>query len=61
MSEMKKIIPIFLAIAFLSITGCKGFLTEEPVLAQSDVLTLSTFKGVNNAAAGASAPLSSNT
>ena len=58
---MKKIIPIFLAIAFLSITGCKGFLTEEPVLAQSDVLTLSTFKGVNNAAAGAYAPLSSTT
>lgn len=56
---MKKIITILFAIAALCVTGCKGFLTEEPVLSQSNELTLSTFEGVNNSAAGAYSLLAS--
>ena len=56
---MKKyIITTIAAIAVLSSCG-KDFLTEEPNLEQSDVLTLSTFDGLDKATAGAYAPLAS--
>ena len=47
-----------IAAAFIA-TGCKDFLTEEPELSQSDKLTLSTYKGLDNSTAGAYAPLAS--
>jgi len=52
---------IFIAIAFVAVlSGCKkGFLTEEPKLAQSDVLTLSTFNGLDKSVAGAYGPFAS--
>ncbi len=40
-------------------TGCEDFLTEEPIFSQSDKLTLSTYKGLNQVTAGAYAPLAS--
>ncbi len=40
-------------------TGCEDFLTEEPIFSQSDKLTLSTYKGLNQITAGAYAPLAS--
>lgn len=40
-------------------TGCNDFLTKEPVLTQSTELTLATFDGLDNAIAGAYAPLAS--
>ncbi len=40
-------------------TGCKDFLTEDPILSQSDKLTLSTYKGLDQVTAGAYAPLAS--
>lgn len=56
---MKKyIFTILAAVAVLSSCG-KDFLTEEPHLAQSDILTLSTFEGLDNSTAGAYAPLAS--
>ena len=49
---MKK---IFLGLATLamvgSFTSCKDFLTEEPVLSQSNELTLSSYTGLNSAGA----------
>ncbi len=42
-----------------ALTGCKDFLTEEPIFSQSDKLTLSTYKGLNQVTAGAYAPLAS--
>jgi SusD family. len=57
---MKKIITIaFAAVAILSSCG-KDFLVEEPVLSQSDVLTLSTFEGRDKAVAAAYGPLAAN-
>lgn len=54
---------IYITIAFASLVffaGCgKDFLTEAPPLSQSDVLTLSSFEGLDKATAGAYAPLSS--
>lgn len=40
-------------------TGCEDFLTEEPIFSQSDKLTLSTYKGLNQVTAGAYGPLAS--
>ncbi len=47
---MKKSI-ILLAAAMLSFSSCSDFLTEEPVMTQSNELTLSTFTGLDNATA----------
>ncbi len=43
----------------VALTGCKDFLTEEPIFSQSDKLTLSTYKGLDQVTAGAYAPLAS--
>lgn len=56
---MKKYI-FSLMIAVAAATGCKDFLTEAPVLSQSDELTMSDFKGLDKATAGAYAPLAAN-
>ena len=56
---MKKIFTIALAAVALLSSCSKDFLTKEPALAQSDVLTLSTFEGIDKAVAGAYAPLAS--
>ena len=50
---MKKIFTIALAAVALLSSCSKDFLTKEPALAQSDVLTLSTFEGIDKAVAGA--------
>ena len=55
---MKKYIFTILAVAAV-FSSCKDFLVEEPNLAQSTELTLSTFEGLDNATAGAYAPLAS--
>ena len=49
---MKKYIIIALAAAAVFTSCGKDFLTEAPKLAQSDVLTLSTFDGLNLSTAG---------
>ena len=46
-------------VALGAFTGCKDYLTEEPIMSQSDKLTLSTYKGLDQATAGAYAPLAS--
>ena len=56
---MKKYIIFIAAFAAVTATGCKDFLVEEPVLSQSNELTLSTYEGLNQATAGAYAPLAS--
>jgi len=56
---MKKYIFTLLAVAAVFSSCGKDFLTEEPNLAQSTELTLSTFDGLNNSTAGAYAPLAS--
>lgn len=56
---MKKYIIIALAAAAVFTSCGKDFLTEAPKLAQSDVLTLSTFDGLNLSTAGAYAPMAS--
>ena len=57
---MKKYI-IIVALAALALSGCsKDFLEEAPKQSQSDVLTLSTFEGLDAATAGAYGPLASN-
>lgn len=62
MAIMKKYILIAsAALALGSMTACKDFLTEEPILSQSNELTLSSFSGVNKAVAGAYSPLVSST
>lgn len=50
---MKKI--IYIAIIFLTagFVSCSDYLNEEPVMSQSDVLTLSDYEGLNNATVGA--------
>lgn len=56
---MKKIFFAIIA-AVLVLSSCgKDFLERAPKLAQSDVLTLSTYDGLNLSTAGAYAPLSS--
>lgn len=55
---MKKYITIPL-IALATLTGCKDFLVEEPVLSQSNELTLSTLDGLDKSTAGAYSPLAS--
>lgn len=55
---MKKYISISL-IALLTLTGCEGFLTEDPILSQSNELTLGTLNGLDKATAGVYAPLAS--
>ena len=51
---------IIAAVAALSLVSCgKDFLEEAPKMAQSDVLTLSTFDGLDMAVAGAYSPLAS--
>lgn len=54
---MKKYIIIAFAAALTLVSCGKDFLEEAPKLAQSDVLTLSTFEGLDMATAGAYAPL----
>lgn len=55
---MKKYIVIaFTALA--AFTGCKDFLVEEPILSQSNELTLGSYNGLDKAVAGAYAPLAS--
>lgn len=53
---MKKYI-IAISAALVALTGCKDFLTEAPVLSQSDELTLSSYEGLDQATAGAYSPL----
>lgn len=40
-------------------TGCQDFLTEEPILSQSNELTFASYEGLDKAVAGAYAPLAS--
>lgn len=56
--SMKKYILIPL-VAVAAFTGCKDFLVEEPILSQSNELTLSTFDGLDKAVSGAYSPLAS--
>jgi hypothetical protein len=59
---MKKIrLYLNLVVASLLLTSCENFLTEDPIMSQSSVLTLSTYKGLNDATFGAYAPLVSTT
>lgn len=55
---MKRYILIAM-LALGTLTGCNDFLTEAPIMSQSDKLTLSTYKGLDQATAGAYAPLAS--
>ena len=56
---MKKIYFAIIA-AVLVLSGCgKDFLEKAPKMSQSDILTLSTFEGLDLSTAGAYAPLSS--
>lgn len=53
---MKKYIVItFVALA--TFCGCQDFLVEDPILSQSNELTLSSYEGLNQATAGAYSPL----
>lgn len=56
---MKKILSILTLFIILVFSGCEDFLDEAPILSQSSELTLSTYNGLNNAVAGAYAPLAS--
>ena len=57
---MKKTIFALIA-AVLVLSGCgKDFLERAPKMSQSDVLTLSTFEGLDLSTAGAYAPMASN-
>ena len=40
------------AVMAVSLTACEGFLTKEPVLSQSDQLTLSTYEGLDKVVGG---------
>ena len=55
---MKKYIVIAFA-SLATLAGCQDFLVEEPILSQSNELTLSTYDGLNKSVAGAYAPLAS--
>ncbi len=62
MKIMKKYISVISAVLALGcLSGCSDFLTEEPILSQSNELTLSTLNGINKAVAGAYSPLASTT
>ena len=50
---MKNILIYGLSVLALSTTSCSGFLTEEPVVKQSNEITLSTYAGLSKAALGA--------
>lgn len=50
---MKKILIYGLSIMGLALTACNGFLTEEPVVKQSNDLTLSNYAGLSKATLGA--------
>lgn len=52
-----KRITLYIFLISLILGGCSDFLTEEPKLSQSDVLTLSTFKGLDKSTFGAYSPL----
>lgn len=54
---MKKILIYSLAVTVMLLTSCQDFLVEEPPMQQSSNLTLSTYKGLDNATLGAYAPL----
>jgi len=54
---MKKILIYSFAATILLLTGCSGFLTEEPLMQQSSELSLADYDGVKNATFGAYAPL----
>ena len=56
---MKKILKYSLAATILLLTGCQGFLTEEPIMQQSSELSLSEYDGIKNATFGAYALLAS--
>ena len=56
---MKKYIFFTILAAAAVFSSCKDFLVEEPNLAQSTELTLSTFEGLDKATAGAYAPMAS--
>jgi hypothetical protein len=58
---MKKIFAILTLVLTIGFAGCEDFLVEEPLLTQSSELTMSTYGGLNNAIAGAYAPLVSST
>jgi hypothetical protein len=53
---MKKIL-LIAVIAALSGVGCADFLTEDPILSQSNQLTLSDYEGLTKSVHGAYAPL----
>lgn len=55
---MKKYIVITL-MTLAAFTGCQDFLVEEPILSQSNELTLGSYEGLDKAVAGAYAPLAS--
>ena len=55
---MKKYIVIALT-TLAAFTGCKDFLVEEPILSQSNEMTLGTYNGLDKAVIGAYAPLAS--
>lgn len=62
MTNMNKYIAIAsAALALCCANSCQDFLTEAPILAQSNELTLSTLSGINKAVAGAYSPLASST
>ena len=56
---MKKIVFAILASALVLSSCAKDFLEKAPVLSQSNVLTLSTYEGLDLSTAGAYAPLAS--
>ena len=56
---MKKTIIIAILSSTLLAAGCQGFLEEAPKLTQSSELTLSSYKGLDKAVAGAYSPLTS--
>ncbi len=55
---MKKYIVIALT-TLAAFTGCQDFLVEEPILSQSNEMTLGTYEGLDKAVAGAYAPMAS--
>lgn len=62
MTNMNKYIAIAsAALALCCANSCQDFLTEAPILEQSNELTLSTLSGINKAVAGAYSPLASST
>ena len=58
---MKKILSILFIALCIGFSGCQDFLEEAPMLTQSSDLTVSTYNGLNNAVAGAYAPLADRT